>query len=158
MKRVSDLESKETLGQSKESREDQPVEASKVVGLFKTHASADVAAESGPPPLFSSPPPGSEPAINTSSPNCKAVGNFLLWRARGLPPLTTGEEAPDDTVYVGPLNKLPNRSDAEDAIRDLDPDFLAEEIKAKRKERAKEGIAGLAANLPATAENEQAED
>ena len=138
MKRVSDSESLETLGQSdKSEKEGIPAkecgpEVPKVVGLFKSRSAAEPVAECGPPPLFSSPPPGNEPEINTGAPHAKGVGNFLLFRAKGLPPLTTGEELPSDTVYVGPLNKLPNRSEEKNAIRHIDPDFLAEEIKAVR--------------------------
>lgn len=159
MKRVSDSESLETLEQSHKSEKDGvPAkecgpEVPKVVGLFKSRSAQEPVVECSPPPLFSSPPPGSEPEINTDAPHAKGVGNFLLFRARGLPPLTNGEELPSDTVYVGPLNKLPNRSEETDAIRHIDPDFLAEEIKAKRKEKAKEGIAGLAISIaPATAQ------
>ena len=165
MKRVSDLESKETLGKShpgveeSASTKDVSSPAPKVVGLFKPRAAQEPSAECGPPPLFASPPPGSEPEVKSTTPHGKAVGNFLLWRAKGLPPLTTGDELPDDTVYVGPLNKLPSRSDSADSIREIDPDFLAEEIKAKRKEKAKERIAGLASNLtPATTDSEASAD
>src|SRR5690242_9160520 len=133
MKRVSDLESKETLGDT-----DIASSQTKVVGLFKSCSTQEPTVECAPPPLFSSPPPGSEPEVQSGSPHGKAVGNFLLWRAKGLPPLTTGDELPDDTVYVGPLNRLPSRSHSSDSIREIDPDFLAAEIKAKRKEKAKE--------------------